>query len=89
VSNRRIDLAVDAEAGEIKTPPVSAEARSVRSVLSVAGVDATRRAISGPEVSALPPHIGGVDQFVDSTDILGAADRARAATVVLHASSPH
>jgi hypothetical protein len=37
--------------------------------------DTTRRAITDPQVSALRPHVGGVDQFVDSTDVLGAADR--------------
>jgi hypothetical protein len=46
--------------------------------------DATRRAITDPEVSGLRPHIGAVDQFVDSADVLGAADRARAAATALH-----
>jgi hypothetical protein len=46
--------------------------------------NATNRAITDPEVLALPPHIGGVDQFVDSTDVLGAADRARAVATALH-----
>jgi Domain of unknown function (DUF4037) len=46
--------------------------------------DATRRSITDPEVLALPPHIGAVDQFVDSTDVLGAADRARAAATALY-----
>jgi hypothetical protein len=42
--------------------------------------DALRRAVTDPDVSALPPHIGGIDQFVDSVDVLAAADRARAVT---------
>jgi hypothetical protein len=46
--------------------------------------DALRSAITEPEVSTLPPHIGAVDQFIDSTDVLGAADRARAAATPLH-----
>ena len=46
--------------------------------------DATRRSITDPEVAALPPHIGAVDQFADSTDVLGAANRARAVTTALH-----
>jgi hypothetical protein len=39
--------------------------------------DATLRAITDPEVLALPAYIGGVDQFVDSTDVLSSAGRAR------------
>jgi len=39
--------------------------------------DATRRAVTDPEVLALPPYIGAVDQYVDSTDVLTLADRAR------------
>ena len=50
--------------------------------------DTTSRAITNPEVSVLPPDIGGVDQFVDSTDVLGAADRARAVATALHAPPP-
>jgi hypothetical protein len=46
--------------------------------------DAAPRAIADPEVSALTPYVGAVDQFVDSTDILGAADSARAATCAMH-----
>ncbi|MTK01994.1 DUF4037 domain-containing protein [Micromonospora sp. CP22] len=46
--------------------------------------DATRRAITDPQVLALPPYIGGVDQFVDSTEVLSTADRARAVTAALH-----
>jgi hypothetical protein len=47
--------------------------------------DATRAAITDAAVSALPPHIGGVDQFVDSTDVLGGAGTARAVAAALHA----
>lgn len=50
--------------------------------------DTTHRAITDPEVSALPPHIGGVDQFVDNTDVLGAAGRARAVATALHPPPP-
>lgn len=46
--------------------------------------DATYRAVTDPEVLALPPHVGGVDQFVDSTDVLVAAGRARAVAVAVH-----
>jgi hypothetical protein len=51
--------------------------------------DTTYRAITDPEVSALPPHIGGIDQFVDNTHVLGAADRARAAATALHGLPSH
>jgi hypothetical protein len=37
---------------------------------------ALRGSITDPAVLALPPHLGSVDQFVDSTDVLSAADRA-------------
>jgi hypothetical protein len=50
--------------------------------------DDMRRAVTDPQVSTLPPHIGGVDQFVDSTDVLSAADRARAVTTALHLLRP-
>jgi hypothetical protein len=50
--------------------------------------DATRLAITDAEVLALPPHIGAVDQFVDSTDVLSAADRARAAALSLQPPTP-
>jgi len=33
-------------------------------------VEALRAAITSEEVRRLPPHIGSVDQFVDSTDVL-------------------
>jgi hypothetical protein len=33
-------------------------------------VDALHGAVRSPAVRALPPHVGSVDQFVDSTDIL-------------------
>ncbi|MEU6024881.1 DUF4037 domain-containing protein [Micromonospora sp. NPDC047134] len=46
--------------------------------------DSTHRSITDPEVSALPRHLGGVDQFVDSTEILTVPDRARAVTEALH-----
>ncbi|HEU4422506.1 MAG TPA: DUF4037 domain-containing protein [Pilimelia sp.] len=49
---------------------------------------ATSRAITDPQVSALPPYIGGVDQFADSTDVLSAADRARAVAAALHPPPP-
>jgi hypothetical protein len=39
--------------------------------------ETTRRAITDPAVLALPANIGSVDQFVDSTDVLSVADRAR------------
>ena len=32
--------------------------------------EAIREAIAGKDVLALPPHIGAIDQFVDSTDVL-------------------
>ncbi|MEV4709903.1 DUF4037 domain-containing protein [Micromonospora sp. NPDC049374] len=50
--------------------------------------DATRRSVTDPQVSALPPHVGGVDQFVDSTDVLSAAARARAVAAALHPLRP-
>jgi hypothetical protein len=50
--------------------------------------EATRRAITDPDVAALPAHIGGVDQFIDSTDVLGHPERARRAIAALHAPCP-
>jgi hypothetical protein len=32
--------------------------------------DALTHAITDPQVASLPPHLGGIDQFVDSTDAL-------------------
>jgi hypothetical protein len=45
--------------------------------------EALRGAVTDPEVLALPPHLGGVDQFVDSTDVLTDPARARSAAVPL------
>ena len=39
--------------------------------------DAVRDGIADPRVRALPPDIGSVDQFVDSTDVLSNAERRR------------
>jgi hypothetical protein len=40
-------------------------------------VDAVRAEIADPEVKALPVHLGSVDQFVDSTDVLDHPARLR------------
>jgi hypothetical protein len=40
-------------------------------------VDAIRAAIEDPAVRALPAHVGSVDQFVDSTDVLDDLSRLR------------
>ncbi len=32
--------------------------------------EAIRESITSDEVKALPPHIGAIDQFIDSTDLL-------------------
>lgn len=40
-------------------------------------VQALRAAIQSPEIKALPEHLGGVDQFVDSTDVLTRVGRLR------------
>jgi hypothetical protein len=37
--------------------------------------DAIQAAISDPEVQALPPNLGAIDQFVDSTDVLTYPER--------------
>jgi hypothetical protein len=34
--------------------------------------DALLASISDPAVRQLPPHIGGIDQYIDSTDALNA-----------------
>jgi Domain of unknown function (DUF4037) len=47
--------------------------------------EATCRAITDPGVLALPRHGGPVDLLMDNTDILGTADRARAAALAVHA----
>lgn len=39
--------------------------------------DAIRARIAGPDVLALPQHLGSVDQFADSTDALGRAGEFR------------
>jgi hypothetical protein len=39
--------------------------------------DALRAAITDPEVRALPDHLGSIDQWVDSTDVLSYPARAR------------
>ncbi len=39
--------------------------------------DALREAIVSPEVRRLPPHLGAIDQFVDSTDVLSYPPRCR------------
>ena len=45
-------------------------------------VEALHAAIRSPEVRNLPPHVGSVDQFVDSTDILDAPERCRRLKVI-------
>ena len=40
-------------------------------------VDALLREIQSPEVLALPEHLGSVDQFTDSTDVLPYLDRIK------------
>jgi hypothetical protein len=40
-------------------------------------VEALRQAITDTAVLALPEHLGGIDQFVDSTDVLSYPERAR------------
>ncbi len=50
--------------------------------------DATRQGITDPDVLALPADIGGVDQFVDNTEVLSFADKARAAANGLHKPVP-
>ena len=37
--------------------------------------DAIQAAISDPDVQALPPNLGAIDQFVDSTDVLNYPER--------------
>jgi hypothetical protein len=41
-------------------------------------VAATQQALTDPAIRALTPHVGGVDQFVDSTDVTTLPRRARA-----------
>ncbi|HEY3341622.1 MAG TPA: DUF4037 domain-containing protein, partial [Anaerolineae bacterium] len=45
-------------------------------------VEALHAAIVAPEVRNLPPHIGSIDQFVDSTDILDTPERCKRLTVI-------
>jgi hypothetical protein len=40
-------------------------------------VEAVRAAITSPQVLALPPHLGGVAQLCDSTDVLDRIARCR------------
>ena len=43
-------------------------------------VDALLGAIESPAIRALPPYVGAVDQFADSTDILDELSMMRALT---------
>jgi hypothetical protein len=45
---------------------------------------ALRSAITDADVLALPPQVGGVDQFIDSTDVLTDAAAARATAAAAH-----
>jgi hypothetical protein len=45
--------------------------------------DAIRAQIVSDEVRSLPPHLGGIDQFVDSTDILSNPELAARSTIFL------
>ena len=42
-----------------------------------------------PEVRSLPPHIGSIDQFVDSTDILDAPDRCKSLKAIFDEKADH
>jgi hypothetical protein len=48
-------------------------------------VDALLEAIESPVIRALPSHIGSVDQFADSTDILDDVTKTRTLTAVYDA----
>jgi hypothetical protein len=48
-------------------------------------VDAVLRAIESPLIRTLPPHIGSVDQFADSTDILDDIAKTRTLTAIYDA----
>ena len=50
-------------------------------------VEALHAAIQSPEVQGLPPHIGSIDQFVDSTDILDAPERCKKLTAIYNEST--
>jgi hypothetical protein len=57
------------------TQPLPAEVspffdRPYRVIHSGRFVDAIREAIADPAVRRLPPYLGSVDQFADSTDVL-------------------
>lgn len=45
-------------------------------------VEALHAAIQSLEVRNLPPHIGSIDQFVDSTDILDTPERCKTLSVI-------
>jgi len=47
--------------------------------------DALHAAIESPAVRAVPPHVGAVDQFADSTDILDDLSKVHALTTVYDA----
>jgi len=45
-------------------------------------VDALMSAIESPRLRAVPPYVGAVDQFADSTDILDDLPKAQALLAV-------
>ena len=51
-------------------------------------VHALRAAIRDPDVTALPPHVGAIDQFADSTDVSDAVVHSRALTDALLRERP-
>jgi hypothetical protein len=52
--------------------------RPFRVIFADRFVEATQQAITDPAVLELTPHVGGVDQFADSTDVAAYPRRARA-----------
>jgi hypothetical protein len=49
-------------------------------------VDTLLRAIESPAIRALPPYVGAVDQFADSTDTLDELSMMHALTAVYDVS---
>ncbi len=47
-------------------------------------VDALHAAISSPVLKALPPHVGAIWQFADSTDVVARVERSKALTSIYH-----
>lgn len=50
-------------------------------------VEALHAAVTSPAVKALPPHVGAIWQFADSTDVIGRVERSKSLTNIYRDAS--